>query len=159
MKTSSILSLFFGILLSASSWAGMQNIKCIWLQNPGSFSLIGDEVGFQIPHDNSSSSWVKAIDKATANKTKTMKNSIRFEANKVTYINQSGVKMEYIGDTEKNISHVKGAKEEVRTWKIPHPNASPKDENDFVATFQIFKKGIVLTFKDGSNPMVFTLKA
>jgi hypothetical protein len=159
MKKSSILTLVFGLLFSATSGAVTQNLKCVLFQNPGLFSLIGDEVGYQIPADNSSTSWVKVIDKTTSSKSKAMKNSIRFEEKKITYINKAGVKMEYIGETEKNLSHIKGVNENVRTWKIPHPNASPKDEDDYVATFQIFKKGIVLTFKDGGNPMIFTLKA
>jgi protease II len=121
-------------------------------------TLIGDEVWFQIPSHNSSTSWVKAIEKPGSNKPKAMKNVIRFEENKVTYFNKNGVKLEYIRETEKNLSHIKASEEEKRTWKIPRPNSIPKDEDDFLATFQIFKKGVVFTFKDDGKSIIFSLK-
>lgn len=121
-------------------------------------TLIGDEFDYHLPSDNSSTSFVKPIERPSSNKPKAVKNVIRFEENKVTYVNKAGVKLEYIRETEKNLSHIKGASEEARTWKIPHPNSTPKDEDDFVASFQIFKKGVVFTFKEDAKPMIFSLK-
>jgi hypothetical protein len=121
-------------------------------------TLIGDEFGYQIPPDNSSTSWVKAIEKPGSNKPKAMKNVIRFEENKVTYFNKNGVALEYIGETEKNLSHIKTSSENPRTWKIPHPKSTPKNEDDFIATFQIYQKGVVVNLKEDGKVLIFTLK-
>ena len=121
----------------------MQDFKVIW---------------FKMPDDNAQSSWLKKIDNPTPQNPKAMKRSIYFEEQKITFVDKNGVVRDYMNKAEL-VDEVKMDNEKPRIWKIPNPKATPKDENDFVATFQIFKKGIVLTFKDGSNPMVFTLKA
>ncbi len=136
MKKSSILSLVLGVLFTASSWAGMQNIKCIW---------------FRIPGEAANTSWLKTIAKPTPDKPKSMKNAIYFDEQKITFINNNGVVREFISEGSGTSTIQREKDENPRIWKIPNPKATPKDENDFVATFQIFKKGIVLTFKAGSD--------
>lgn len=137
----SVATLLFASNLSAR---GMMTIISVW---------------FEMPNQNTNNSWLKPIENPTPDKPKSMPNSIYFEEHKITVINKNGVVFEYIGETEKNISKIKETSEEAITWKIPNPKAKPKDENDYVATFQIFRKGIVLTFKDGDGPMLFRLKA
>ncbi len=143
------------ILLSAATLLFASNLSA-----RGMMTIIS--VWFEIPTQNASNSWLKPIAKPTPDKPKSMPNSIYFEEHKITVINKNGVVFEYIGETEKNLSDIMEPSEEARTWKIPDPKAKPKDENDFVATLQIFRKGIVLTFKAGSelskNVMLFKLK-
>jgi len=149
---SSVLTMFMGSTMSV-----YENVKIEALApNHGMMSIVA--FWFEIPVDHASNSFVKVIDKPTPNNPKAMKSSIHFEEHKITFIDKNGVVRDYMNKAEL-IDAVKSDKEKPRVWKIPHPNASPKDENDFLATFQIFKKGIVLTFKDGGNPMIFTLKA
>jgi hypothetical protein len=155
MKRLIILSLVGLVLSPMLSFT--KNVKAEFrAPNHGMMSIVA--FWFEIPADNATTSWVKVIDKPTPNNPKAMKNAIYFSEQKITFINKNGVGRDYMNKAEL-VDAVISDKEQPCVWKVPNPKMSPKDDADFVATFQIFQKGIVLTFKDGGNPMVFTLKA
>jgi hypothetical protein len=113
---------------------------------------------FEIPADNATSSFVKVIENPTPNNPKAMKSSILFGEDKITFINKNGVLREFISEGSGTSTILTEEKEKPRIWKIPNPNELPKNEDDFIATFQIYQKGVVITFKDDNKPVVFSLK-
>lgn len=116
-------------------------------------------VWFELPAENAQAPWLKTIEKPTPDKPKAMKNSIYFEMDKITLVNKDGAIRTFYTASSGSNSVLTGKEEAPRILKIPDPKATPKDDNDFVATLQIYKKVIVLHFKDETKPMIFKLKA
>jgi hypothetical protein len=150
-----IMYTLFGILCSPMLSFSENIKKELFAPNHGMMSIVA--FWFEIPADNASSSFVKVIENPTPNTPKAMKSSIYFGEEKITFINKNGVVRDYMNKAEL-IDAVKSDKEQPRVWKIPNPKESPKNDNDFIATFQIYQNGVVVTFKDDNKPIVYSLK-